>query len=176
VYWRPFEHPQLGPVEIGGWIERRTFGNPPPQFLLQTLAPNTEFVLAHARMTPRLELREWSAEACGEDLYRLRALLVNSGYLPTYGSKRAQERRTVRPIAVRLALPEGATLVTGELFQEIGQLEGRANKRALWGADYPTDHLRKLEWVVRAQPGAVARLSAVSQRAGTVRGEVALHP
>ena len=172
--WRPFKHPQLGPVEIGGWIERKTFANPPPQFLEATLIPNTQFVLAHARMTPRLELREWSAEACGEHLWRLRAVLVNSGYLPTYSSKRALERKAARPIEVRLALPEEATLVTGELFTEIGQLEGRANKRDLWGGNYPTDHMRKLEWVVRAPAGSVVRLAASSQRAGTARGEVAL--
>jgi murein tripeptide amidase MpaA len=174
VPWRAFEHPQLGFVEIGGWIERRTFGNPPPQFLEQTLAPNTEFVLANARMMPRLELREWSAEACGEGVYRLRAVLVNSGYLATYGSKKALERRAVRPIEVRLTLPDGAQLVTGDVFQEIGQLEGRANKRSLWGGNYPTDHLRKLEWVVRAAPGTSVQLRAIAARAGSVHGEVTL--
>jgi murein tripeptide amidase MpaA len=172
VKWQPFAHPQLGHVEIGGWIERRTFGNPPEQFLLKTLEPNTEFALAHAQMGPQLELREFSAEAQGDGLYRLRAVLVNSGYLPTYGSKRALELKTIRPIEVRLDLPTGADLVSGEVFTEIGQFEGRANKYALWGGSYPTDHLKKLEWVVRAAPGTTIALTAASQRAGTARGEV----
>lgn len=175
VAWRPFEHPQLGPVEIGGWIERRTFGNPPTHFLEQTLAPNTEFVLANARMLPRLELREWSAELCGEGIYRLRAVLANSGYLPTYSSRKALERRAVRPIEVRLTLPDGVQLVTGEIFQEIGQLEGRSNKRSLWGGSYPTDHMRKLEWVVRADAGTSVQIRAVAARAGSVQGDVTLH-
>jgi murein tripeptide amidase MpaA len=174
VNWRPFEHPELGPVEIGGWDERATFGNPPPQFLLPTLEPNTEFVLSMARMGPRLELREWSGDALGADTYRLRAVLVNSGYLPTYGSKRALERKAARPIDVRLRLPEGAEIVTGEAWQEIGQLEGRASKRSLWGDDFPTDNLRKLEWVVRAPRGARIGLVAAAQRGGTVRGELTL--
>ena len=174
VNWRPFAHPQLGPVEIGGWIERRTFGNPPTQFLLRTLEPNTDFLLAHARMTPCLELRELRAEALGEGLFRLHAVVANSGYLPTYGSKRAVELRAVRPIEVTLELPEGAALVSGKAFEKIGQLEGRANKRALWGASYPTDHLRRLEWVVRAPTGGMARLSAVTQRAGSASDAVDL--
>lgn len=174
VSWRPFAHPQLGAVEIGGWIERRTFGNPPEPFLLETIAPVTEFAIAHALMTPRLELREVSVEPLGEGLYRVRALAANSGYLPSYGSKRAQELRVVRPIEVRLTLPEGASLVSGELTQEIGQLEGRANKRALWGGTFPTDNLRKLEWVVRAPSGGALQIKAESQRAGTAYTSVEL--
>ncbi|MBP1466365.1 carboxypeptidase [Candidatus Chloroploca sp. M-50] len=174
VPWRPFDHPQLGKVELGGWIERRTFGNPPEQFLLKTLEPNTEFVLAHALMGPCLEVRRVEAEPLGDALYRVRALVVNSGYLPTYGSKRAQDLCTVRPVEVRLALPHGASLEAGEALMEIGQLEGRANKRSVWGSDYPTDNLRKVEWVVRAPEGGVITLTATSQRAGTVVVELAL--
>jgi murein tripeptide amidase MpaA len=182
VGWRPFDHPQLGPVEIGGWIERETFGNPPPQFLLKTLEPNTRFVLAHARMLPRLVLRELSSEPLGpstgsgpaEAVYRVRAVVANTGYLPTYTSKQAQERKAVQPIEVRLHAPAGAEIVVGEAHQEIGQLEGRSNKRALWGDDFPTDHLKKLEWVVRAPRGTTVAVEVWSQRAGTARGEVTL--
>lgn len=174
ITWRPFDHPELGPVEIGGWIERETFGNPPPQFLLPTLAPNTEFVLALARSGPRLELREFSATPLGDRLFRVRALLVNSGYLPTYGSRRAQERRVVRPIEVRLELPEGAELQSGERLQEIGHLEGRANKRGLFSSNFPTDNLRKLEWVVRAPAEAELCIVVQAGRAGTARGSVKL--
>ena len=56
----------------------------------------------------------------------------------------------------------------------ITQLEGRANKGGLWSTSNPTDHLRKLEWVVRAPAGAVVGITVVAQRAGTVRGEVSL--
>lgn len=174
IGWHPFVHPQLGPVEIGGWIEQYTLNNPPPQFLLRTLEPNTAFVLAHARMGPRLELRRCTAEALGTGIYRIRAVVANSGYLPTYGSKRAAEIGAVRPIAVRLELPPEAELLTGAPAQEIGQLEGRVGKRELWGANYPTDHLRKLEWTVRAPAGSTARIVASSQRAGTAVASVEL--
>ncbi|NTW00312.1 MAG: carboxypeptidase [Oscillochloris sp.] len=167
INWRPFDHPQLGKVEIGGWIERRTIGNPPEQFLLQTIEPNTEFVLAHTRMGPLLELRHCSAEDLGEGLFRIRAIVANSGYLPTYGSKRAAEINAVRPIEVALDLPPDVELITGNRVQEIGQLEGRANKRALWGASYPSDHLYKLEWTLRAPTGGSLRITASSQRAGS---------
>ncbi|MGQ9482627.1 M14 family metallopeptidase [Chloroflexus sp.] len=174
VNWRPFNHPQLGPVEIGGWIERRTFGNPPEQFLLRTLEPNTRFVLAFAQTGPRLELRHVQAEALGGDLYRLQAVVVNSGYLPTYGSRKALEVKAVQPIEVEVLLPEGGEIVSGERRQEIGQLEGRANKRTLWGGSFPTDHLRRLTWTVRAPAGSSVTVVARSQRAGTARATVHL--
>jgi murein tripeptide amidase MpaA len=174
VAWRPFDHPELGPVEIGGWIERRTFGNPPEEFLLRTIAPVSEFVIAQALMSPRLELREVRADALGDGVYRVRAVVANSGYLPSYGSKRAQEIRAVRPIEVRLELPAGAELLTGEATQEIGQLEGRVSKRALFGASFPTDNLRKLEWTVRGPAGAELTINAASQRAGTARAAARL--
>lgn len=174
VNWRPFNHPQLGPVEIGGWIERRTFGNPPEQFLLRTLEPNTRFVLAFAQTGPRLELRHVQAEALGGDLYRLQAVVVNSGYLPTYGSRKALEVKAVQPIEVEVLLPEGGEIVSGERRQEIGQLEGRANKRALWGGSFPTDHLRRLTWTVRAPAGSSVTVVARSQRAGTARATMQL--
>ena len=33
VDWYPFDHPQLGEVELGGWNYIYTFRNPPPAFL-----------------------------------------------------------------------------------------------------------------------------------------------
>lgn len=174
IDWRPFEHPELGPIEIGGWNERVTFGNPPPQFLLETLVPNTEFVLACGRMGPRLELREFSAAPLGDASHRIRAVLVNSGYLPTYGSKRANERKATQPIAAQLQLPADAELITGEIWQELGQLEGRSSKRSLWGDDFPTDNVQKIEWVVHAPQGGTLSVIVTSQRGGTVRGEVQL--
>lgn len=142
--------------------------------MLRTLEPNTRFVLAFAQTGPRLELRHVQAEALGGDLYRLQAVVVNSGYLPTYGSRKALEVKAVQPIEVEVSLPAGGEIVSGERRQEIGQLEGRANKRALWGGSFPTDHLRRLTWTIRAPAGSSVTVIARSQRAGTARATVNL--
>ena len=39
--WTPFDHPQLGPVEIGGWKRMYTFRNPPPAEYLEEMAAPT---------------------------------------------------------------------------------------------------------------------------------------
>lgn len=43
--WTPFEHPQLGPVEIGGPNEFKLFTNPPPSFIKNEVAPHAQFAV-----------------------------------------------------------------------------------------------------------------------------------
>jgi murein tripeptide amidase MpaA len=174
--WRAFDHPQLGRVELGGWETMYTWSNPPHAFLEATCRKNTEFVLAAAATGPRLTIRELSATALGEDLYRLRLVLVNTGFLPTYGSQQAAKRQAVRPIRVELALADDMTLEVGERRQEIGQLEGRSNKVVLWAGSISNDNLTHVDWLVRAPSGGAVMVTAVAQRAGTVRGSVELQP
>ncbi len=78
-----------------------------------------------------------------------------------------------------IALPEGATLETGQMREELNQLEGRAHKPAAantWAgssADETDDRL-KVEWVVRAPRGATVKLTARHERAGVARTELRL--
>jgi murein tripeptide amidase MpaA len=172
--WRPFEHPQLGAVELGGWERMYTWSNPPAHFLEAECRKNTAFALAVAATGPRLEVKQLSAAHVGEDLYRVRLVLINSGFLPTSGSRQSDKRKAVRPIEVELILPDGTTLELGELKQEIGQLEGRSDRVFGWGSGGGSDYLKHVDWLVRAPQGGTISVTAVAQRAGTVRGEVVL--
>jgi murein tripeptide amidase MpaA len=173
--WVPFEHPQLGPVEIGGWDFKYVWQNAPAEYLPELCDRHCRFTIAHALMSPRLGLKQVDVTHQGADVYRVVAVLENRGFLPTYTSKKGQERNIVRPIRVTLTLPEGGALVTGPAEQEVGQLEGRANK-AFGGfrAPTPTDSRRKVEWVVRAPAGSTVQVTAQAERAGTVRADVPL--
>ena len=76
-----------------------------------------------------------------------------------------------------IALPEGATLETGKLREELGQLEGRAYKPSAPGtfrAFDATEDRAKVEWVVRAPEGGKVKLTARHERAGLVVAEVEL--
>jgi hypothetical protein len=104
------------------------------------------------------------------------ATVANTGFLPTYTSKRAQARKIVKPIEVTLNLPDEARLVTGKGEQEIGQLEGRSNK--LYGgwfmAQSATDNERFVEWVISAPEGLEVEVVAKAERAGTTRARTTL--
>lgn len=173
VDWQPFEHPQLGRVEIGGWDALYAFRNPPPQFLEAEVKPHAEWLLWHALISPRLELFHAEALPLGGDTYRIRLVAHNTGWLPSYVTKKALERKITRGVIAEIALPEGATLVTGLPREEGSEVEGRAYKGASPGAQPTTDRV-KFEWVVRAPAGGEVQLTARHERAGVVRTTLTL--
>jgi murein tripeptide amidase MpaA len=174
VTWYPFEHPQLGPVELGGWDEMYAFRNPPPKFLEQEIAPFAEWLVWCLLISPRLELHDVSVTPLGEGAYHVRLVVHNSGWLPTYVTKKALEKELARGVICQIELPEGATLETGKAREEVGQLEGRAYKPSAPDAEDGTDDRAKVEWVVRATAGGNAKLTVRHERAGVVITEVEL--
>jgi hypothetical protein len=106
----------------------------------------------------------------------VRLVLQNSGWLPTNVTEKAVERKAVRDLEVKLDLPDGARLVGGDVTTEVGQLQGRADKRSTtwWANDESTSDLAKLEWVVEAPAGTEIGIEARHPRAGTVRRKVKL--
>ena len=176
--WRPFDHPQLGPLEIGGWDRFNAFGNPPLPLLERELAKFPKWLLWQALLSPRLELVATTATRIGtSDLWTVELRLQNSGWLPSYVSKRALERKIVRGVRAEIVLPEGATLVSGERRVDLGQLEGKAYKHtgvSFWPDYHVTDDRAKIEWVVRGTSGDALQLTARHERAGVVSATVVL--
>ncbi len=173
VDWKPFDHPQLGPVEIGGWDAIYAFRNPPPEFLEAEVKPHAEWLVWHALISPRMELFLADVQPYGPDTYRVRLVVHNTGWLPSYVTKKALERKVTRGVVAEISLPEGAELVTGLPRVEGPQLEGRAYKSAGGGID-PTDDRAKFEWIVHAPQGGEVRLTAKHDRAGVVRASINL--
>jgi len=177
VDWKPFNHPELGAIEIGGWNRFHAFGNPPLQFLEREIARFPKWLLWQALLSPKLELVAAAAEPLGGDTWKLRLVVQNTGWLPSYVSKRALERKVVRGLIAEIALPDGAELVSGKRREDIGQLEGKAYKHtgiSFWPDYHVTDDRAKMEWVVRGKAGDRVTLTARHERAGTVRTELQL--
>jgi murein tripeptide amidase MpaA len=176
VDWYEFEHPQLGKVELGGWDMLYAWRNPPPEFLEKEVALFPDWLVWHLLISPKLEIYEATVEPLGDALYKVRLVVQNTGWLPTYITKKALEKKLVRGVVAEIELPEGATLRTGKPREELGQLEGRAYKPSavtFWSAD-PTDDRAKVEWVVHAPQGGTVRLIVRHERAGVVRAELTL--
>jgi murein tripeptide amidase MpaA len=177
VSWYPFEHPQLGAVELGGWNKLKVFRNPPGKYLEREVKRFPGWLTWQALTLPKLEIFKAEAQRLGADTWRLRLAVHNSGYLPSYVTKRALERKVVRGVVYEIELPAGASLVSGKPRHEGGQLEGRASKPSLQ-AFLPnldlTGDRGQCEWTVRAPEGAGVVLSARHDRAGRVRQAVTL--
>jgi hypothetical protein len=177
VPWHAFEHPQLGAVEIGGWDKVNFWYNAPFSRLQQEVAPHTQWLTELALSTPRLEVRAVEAKPDGNRRWRIRAVLQNTGWLPTNGSQRALDAKAVGGVEAEIVLPAGARLVEGERERDAGQLAGSSEQRSLstwWSYAPGTPDLATVDWVVEADTGATVRVNARHARAGVARGEVIL--
>ncbi|MBS1718607.1 MAG: carboxypeptidase [Armatimonadetes bacterium] len=184
IDWYPFDHPQLGPIELGGWDGHYAFRNPPPQFLEAEVAPLGEWVVWQALGSPKLELRKVQTEAVGNGAFRIRFAVQNTGWLPTNVTKVALERKLCRGVVAEITKEgwskgkagssEPDWLVGGKLRLEGPQLVGWSHVEVSgfgWPTD-STDDVALFEWVV-SQPG-VYHLEAKHERAGVVRHVVDL--
>lgn len=173
--WQPFDHPQLGPVEIGGWNVKFTHQNPPGTFLEPMCRGNMFFTLRCAMCAPRVKLGSVSSETAGEGVYRVRAVVENLGFLPTWVSEQARAIKKAQPVAVELA-GEGIEPVTGRLKQEVGDLRGRADQFHLPSPQpwYSNEARKAVEFVVTARPGTTLDVTSRSHSGGVDRKTIVL--
>ena len=95
IEWAPFDHPQFGKVELGGY--KKTQGRVPPRFMNEELCHrNMAFSLYQADEMPQMKAEETSVEALGGGVYRVRAAFRNAKLMPTIMAK-AAENNVVRP-------------------------------------------------------------------------------
>jgi hypothetical protein len=149
--------------------------NPPLEFLEKEISPFPEWIVWHALISPRLVPLETSVTSLGGDSYRIRFMIQNEGWLPTYVTKKALERKRTRGVIAEIELPKGAVLQSGKARELVGELEGRAYKVVNPDeTDEGTTERVKVEWVVKAKKGTKVKLLAKHERAGVVRADVVL--
>ncbi|MFO7942295.1 MAG: M14 family metallopeptidase [Bacillota bacterium] len=160
VDWKPFDHPQLGRVEIGGWRRLITFRNPPPGPLLdQICRGGAEFTKRHAAAAPQIEIEKTEVRPLGEDVWEVEVLVGNVGYTPTNVTQRALDLDVAEPVTANLALG-GANLVSKETVR-IGHLAGRADRRRHYS--------RFKSW---SPSSGIARWRIRRTKEGPVRGKI----
>jgi murein tripeptide amidase MpaA len=169
VNWYPFDHPQLGRVELGGWDAYNSWVNPPLEFLEKEVALFPDWIVWHLLISPRLALRQVEVKPLGEAAYRLRLVVENTGWLPTYVTKKAVDKKVSRGVICEIELPEGATLQAGKVREDLAYKSAMAD-----GGEGGTEDRLKMEWVVNAPNGGKVKLVARHDRAGVVRAEVEL--
>jgi len=168
--WTPYEHPELGPVEVGGLVDIWTYRNPPPQLIEEVCRPHVLFNLHHAAAAPRLRVDDFEAEHLGHGFYRVRARVGNDGYLPTNLTDVALQHGLADPVRVALEVGDGGELLLDRAEVEVGHLAGR-NERGMpwspWGPDFSRD-AAVVRWMVRAPESAPLTLTLTvrSARAG----------
>jgi murein tripeptide amidase MpaA len=181
VAWYPYDHPQLGKVELGGWNTLYTWINPPIDRMGAEAERNVPYALALGDLLPHLsihtlELSPLESEGSSSGAYSLRLVVENSGFLPTYTSSQGKNRSAARPVRIELDLPEGTVLTSGRRRVEVGHLEGRSNKHTispLW-AESSTDNRARLDWTISGPKGARVTIKVLSDRAGSITRQIEL--
>ena len=168
--WTPYQHPQLGLVEIGGLNLKFTEENCPNAFLLQEVEKTTKFCLRYAQSLPQLEIDKTNVNWLGTDLAEVTATISNVGYLPTYLSREAKLLGTAKPVRVSLQ-GQIENFIAGQAITEIGDLEGYSGANAEYrscevttGTHAPLTYT--LRWLVQARKGAQITITAFQPKAG----------
>lgn len=176
VDWYPFEHPQLGRVELGGWDDLGVWTNPPPSRLVDEVAGHSRFAVRQALCSPRLEIGRISVEAIGgatpgaQPRWRLDVGIANTGWLPTQISEHAKRHDMVLPVTAEV---HGAQVVHGPARVTLGQLAGRSAMRFGGGNDGTPDRV-STAWTLEAPVGTIVTVTARHPRAGEVSVEIRL--
>ena len=164
-HWYPFDHPQLGKIELGGADTFRTWGNAPLSHLRNEVAPHAKFAVYQALASPRLEIKLADAESLGGDVWRVRVGIANTGWLGTEITDFANKNKIVLPLTVEIA---GAKPMEGGARVKLGQLAGRCAFRVSGDGKSDGTPDRVLHsWLVSAKRGDSVTITAVHQRAGS---------
>lgn len=137
VDWAGVEHPQLGPVEVGGFVPGFRV-NPPEAAREGLFAEQAEFAAALLERLPTLEVGEPEVERVGAGLWRIRVRATNTGYLPTRSAMGVKARRL--PPEVVLVEVEPERIISGDRAVRMWSIAGSGGH-----AD--------AEWIVRGDAG-----------------------
>jgi murein tripeptide amidase MpaA len=172
--WTPFDHPQLGKVEIGGWKTKYVRQNPPPPMLEAECHKNCLFTVEHCLASPLVKIAGVETEKIAEGVYKLVVAVENQGFLPTNITEQAIKVKAARPVELRARLPVGARFAAGSEATSLGHIEGSGSLSSGYFLGAPTKTRVYTDYVVQARAGDEVSFVVVSQKGGTDRRSVRL--
>ena len=126
VDWQPYNHPTLGPVEIGGFLPLARV-NPPAADLDEIATKHTSFVVDLIESRPELTITGPEIKELATGLYDIRIAMTNTGKLPTTAAY-AQNTRAIDPVIIRISAGVDQ-IVSGQRIDRLwtlGANDGRA--------------------------------------------------
>ena len=179
VPWKPFRHPQLGEVEIGGW--KRTMdghGYAPAETIRFHSERIIPWYLAVAKMAPLVRVLDAAAKPVGPNLYVVSANVRNVGALDTNVTEHGLSIRLNGPGTVKASVQgTGVEVLIGGASVDLGHLKGnQPGMGRFLGGNERFGESRRVEWLVRAAGPAATTvtITAGSNKAGLHRVQVPL--
>jgi len=129
VDWKPFKHPTLGEVEIGGAVPYAD-NTPPPAMIEPLLKGQVPWVFEVAKKMARVRIASAEIKPVGTGVYEIKVRIENTGALP-YPTAMARRNERILPVIVTLEGP-GIKIVDGKKRTLIPAIQGLATQTATW--------------------------------------------
>lgn len=166
--WTAFDHPQLGRVEIGGFVrkyyddKRGSYTNimcTPGKEFDDFLKKHTEWNLYLISKSPLVRITDVSVVPGEAGYFKVVASVQNQGFIPTNVTEQAIRNQTAKSVKVSIVL-DGATLEMGKNEVDVGHLSGTASS-----LDPP---IHQVEWMIKASKKGMgsAVIKVVSEKGG----------
>jgi hypothetical protein len=152
VDWSPFQHPELGEVEIGGFMPYATM-NPPAEQVPELGEKHGEFLVELAGMLPRVRIADTEVTAHGGGIFTVTVEVENTGFLPT-SLQHGTRSRSVGPTFLQIQIDDDDILSGAEKTTSVGVLRGSGTRS------------EEVTWVIRGREGARIEIRLHSQKSG----------
>jgi hypothetical protein len=149
--WAAFQHPDLGEVEIGGFLPYVTH-NPPAEQLPELGAQHGEFLVKLAGMLPRVRIADTEVTAHGGGLFTVKVDVENTGFFPT-SLQHGVRSRAVGPTLLQLQVDSGDIMTGADKTTSVGVLAGSGARETV-------------TWVIRGREGGRVEVRLISAKSG----------
>ncbi len=129
VAWKPFKHPTLGDVEIGGAVPF-TDNTPPANMVEGLLKGQVPWVFEIAKKMARIRIADATVKRLGAGVYEVKVWVENSGDLP-YPTAMGRRNERILPVVVTLGGP-GFEIVEGKKRSLVPSVQPRGAQAVTW--------------------------------------------
>jgi len=158
IAWQSFDHPQLGAVEIGGFVPGFR-ENAPLEQIPEIVDKQLAFVVDIAARLPKPRVSDCKVTRRADSIWEIELTMTNDGYFPT-ALAMARTAGVAYPFVLRLDLPP-EDLLGGWRVHKIPFIGGL-------GA------VEKVRWLVRAAAGQTITATIYHKRFGALRYAIRL--
>lgn len=185
VDWKPYDHPQLGKVEIGGFVRKiynsnyKTYINLmcyPGPIYEDFLNKHTKWNLYLVSMSPLVRITDITVTPGESGYYKIVASIQNQGFLPTYITQYALRNQTAKTVKATISLA-GASLVSGKDKVDLGHLPGNsAAGSTRFYRPSAVSPVEEVEWMVKTtgEVTPTVVIKAISEKGGTDTKKITL--
>jgi len=129
VDWKPYKHPTLGDIEIGGAVPC-AFNTPPPKMIDKLLKGQVPWVFQITDKMAMIKIDKTEVKPLGSGFYQVKAWVENTGYLP-YPTAMGKRNNRILPVIVTIE-GNGCKIIEGKERSLIKAIGGHQTEMISW--------------------------------------------